>query len=111
AQGWRTATDLDITVENHAGSNSAIGYAYLLSKQGQPNFLLASESAGGVVLPLVQDVPYSWRSFTPVAQAVEDTTMVITSADSPFKSLKDLITTAKNEKVTVGTTGRYGTDS
>jgi putative tricarboxylic transport membrane protein len=112
AKGLRSDNeDLNIVVENHEGGSGAIGYSFLLSKKGQPNYILASESSAGIILPLVQDVPYSWRSFTPISQSVEDSNMVITAADSPYKSLQDLVKAAKKGKVTVGVTGEYSEDT
>jgi putative tricarboxylic transport membrane protein len=104
-------SNLDIVVINRPGANGAIGYTFFLSKEGQPNRLLASESAGGIVLPIVQNVPYSWKSFTPIAQLAEDSTMLVVPKNSPYKNLKDFIKGAKHGRVTFGTTGRYGTDT
>lgn len=103
--------DVNISVENRASGSGVVGYSYLLSKKGDPNLLLASESGAGITLPIAEDVPYTWKDFTPVAQIAEDHTMIIVPADSPFKSLKDLIKAAKQRRVAVGITGKTELDS
>lgn len=113
AKGLRSGNkNLNIVVENHAGGGGAIGYAFLLGKKGRADYILASETAAGIVMPIVQNVPYTWKSFTPISQSVEDSTMVIVPAESPFKSLQDMVNAAKKgQRVTVGITSKYGTDT
>ncbi len=101
---------VNVPVENRSSASGAVGYSYLLEQQGDPYFLLASETAG-VALPITSDTPWTWEDFTPVAQIAEDATLLIVPGDSEFKSLQDVIDAAKNKRLTVGVAGSTGLDT
>lgn len=101
---------VNITVENRPSASGAVGYSYLLEQQGDPYFLLASETTA-VALPITTKTPWTWEDFTPVAQIAEDATLLIVPRDSKFESLKDVIDAAKKERLTVGVAGSTGLDT
>lgn len=101
---------VNITVENRPSTTGAVGYSYLLEQQGDPHFLLASETAG-VALPITADTPWTWEDFTPVAQIAEDATLLIVPQDSEFQSLQDVLDAANQRRLTVGVAGATGLDT
>jgi putative tricarboxylic transport membrane protein len=102
--------DVNVNVENRAGGSGAVGYSYLLEQQGEPHYLLASETAG-VALPITTDTPFHWTDFTPIAQIAEDATLLVVNQDAPYRSLSDVIDAAGQERVIVGVAGATGLDT
>lgn len=102
--------EVNISVENRAGGSGAVGYSYLLEQQGDPHFLLASETSG-VALPITTEVPFDWTDFTPIAQIAEDATLLVVRQDAPYQSLSEVIEASREERVTVAVTGATGLDT
>jgi len=109
ASGLEEVTDTTITVENRVGGSGAVGYTDLLNAEGDGTVLLASETAL-VTLPIVQDVDFSYESFTPIMKAAEDFNIVVVAADSPYQSISDVIEAAKDEQLTAAVSGATGPD-
>jgi putative tricarboxylic transport membrane protein len=101
---------VNITVENRPSTTGAVGYSYLLEQQGDPHYMLASETTG-VALPIVAETPWTWEDFTPIGQIAEDATLLIVPQDSEFGSLQDVIDAAKQSRLTVGVVGTTGLDT
>lgn len=101
---------VNITVENRPSGSGAVGYSYLLEQQGDPHFLLASETSA-VALPITTETPWTWEDFTPVAQIAEDATLLVVPQDSDFQSLQDVLDAAKQNRLTVGVAGATGLDT
>ncbi len=101
---------LNVTVENRASTTGAVGYSYLLEQQGDPYFVLASETAG-VALPITAETPWTWEDYTPVAQIAEDATLLVVPQDSELGSLQDVIDAAEQGRITVGVAGATGLDT
>ncbi len=101
---------VNINVENRPSTTGAVGYSYLLEQQGDPNFLLASETTA-VALPITTDTPWTWEDFTPIGQIAEDATLLIVPQDSEWGSLQDVIDAAKQGRLTVGVVGATGLDT
>lgn len=102
--------DVNISAENRAGGSGAIGYSYLLEQQGDPHFLLASETAG-VALPITTETPFQWTDFTPITQIAEDATLLVVAEDAEFQSLADVLEAAGGGRVTVAVAGATGLDT
>jgi putative tricarboxylic transport membrane protein len=98
--------DVEISVNNIVGGSGAIGYSTLLQRDGNPHYLLASETGAAIILPLMNDVPYSWDKLTPIAEAAEDHTMIIVANDSPHESISDLVDAAKQGQVNIAISGK-----
>ena len=109
AAGLEEVTGATITVENRVGGSGAVGYTDLVNAEGDGTVLLASETAL-ITLPIVQDVDFSYESFTPIMKAGEDFNIVVVAADSPFQSITDVIEAAKDEKLTAAVSGATGPD-
>ncbi|MGH3087723.1 MAG: tripartite tricarboxylate transporter substrate binding protein [Rubrobacteraceae bacterium] len=106
----RVRSGVNISVENRAAGSGAVGYSYLLEQEGDPHFLLASETTG-VALPITTDTPFEWTDFTPVAQIAEDATLLVVDQDADYQSLSDVIEAAEGGRITVGVAGATGLDT
>lgn len=109
AAGLEEVTGSTITVENRVGGSGAVGYSGLMNAEGDGSVLLASETAL-ITLPIVQDVDFTYESFTPIMKAGEDFNIVVVAADSPFQSISDVIEAAKTEQLTAAVSGSTGPD-
>jgi putative tricarboxylic transport membrane protein len=101
---------VNITVENRPSTTGAVGYSYLLEQQGDPHFVLASETTA-VALPITTETPWTWEDFTPIGQIAEDATLLIVPQDSEFASVQDVIDAAEQSRLTVGVVGTTGLDT
>lgn len=109
AAGLEEVTGTNITVENRVGGSGAVGYSGLLNAEGDGSVLLASETAL-ITLPIVQDVNFTYESFTPIMKAGEDYNLVVVAADSPYQSITDLIEGARTGNLTAAVSGATGPD-
>ncbi|MGZ8156936.1 MAG: tripartite tricarboxylate transporter substrate binding protein [Burkholderiales bacterium] len=101
-----------INVVNKPGGSGAIAYSYLNQKKGDP-YVIATATGSYITTPIQGHSPVSYKSFTNNAiLAVEDYVGVV-RAESPYKSLKDLIAAAKQKpnSIRVGGTGPAGSDA
>ena len=101
---------LTMTVENRDGGSGAVGYSYFLSKKGNPNYLLATETAL-LALPLTQDVNFTYKDFTPIMKLGEDYTLLVVKKDSPYATCSDVVDAAKSGRVVAGISGITGLDN
>ncbi|OFT46476.1 twin-arginine translocation pathway signal protein [Brachybacterium sp. HMSC06H03] len=109
AAGLEEVTGATITVENRVGGSGAVGYSGLTNAEGDGSMLLASETAL-ITLPIVQDVDFTYESFTPIMKAGEDYNLVVVAADSPFQSITDVIEAAKTKQLNAAVSGATGPD-
>lgn len=101
-----------VVVENKPGGSGAIAFGYVAGKKGDPYFMLTAVTSF-MTTPLSGKSPVGLKDFTPLANFCFDEYMVITKADSRFKSMKDIVAEAKAnpKKVTVGGTQLGSSDS
>jgi len=96
-----------VIVINKAGGGGTIGLGAIATAKPDGYTIGHSPGAGSqFVLPFLQNVPYhTVRDFRQIMQFCILNTGVIVKANSPFKSLKDLITYARQnpKKLTYGT--------
>ena len=100
----------NVNVENREGGSGAVGWATFMSEQGNGNALLVAESALNT-LPLVYDVPFTYRDFTPLVMFAQDSRMVVASSDAPYETCAELIEASQDQTVKTGSSGRTGADS
>lgn len=111
ASGLEKAGDgAKINVENREGGSGAVGYAYFVSKKGDPQYLLATETSL-LTLPLTQKVPFTYETFTPIMKLGEDYTLAVVAANSPYKTCNDVVAAAKKTRIIVGISGQTGLDN
>jgi len=110
ASGLEEVTDGTVSVENITGGSGAVGYGQLLAASGDANTLLASETSL-VTLPIVQDVPFTYDSFTPIMKAGEDFNLVIVNGSSEWETCTDVVEAAGAEPLTAAVSGTTGPDA
>jgi putative tricarboxylic transport membrane protein len=101
-----------INVVNKPGGSGAVAYSYLNQKKGDPH-VISTVTGSYITTPVQGHSPVTYKSFTNVAMlAVEDYVGVV-RADSPYKSLKELIAGAKQKpnSIRVGGSGPAGSDA
>ncbi|HHW82217.1 MAG TPA: tripartite tricarboxylate transporter substrate binding protein [Actinomycetales bacterium] len=104
AAGLEPVTGKTITVENQEGAGGAVGYSNYLTYNGDPGYLLATETAL-INLALTQDVPFHWTDFTPIMKVGQDSTMMIVPTASEFNSCTDVVDAAKEGTLKVAVSG------
>jgi putative tricarboxylic transport membrane protein len=101
---------VNVTVENRAGGNGAVGYSDFFTKKDNPYYLLPSETVG-VALPITTKTPWRWTNFTPIMQIAEDVNLLIVPKDSPYTDLKSVVAAGKQGKrMRMGITGATSVD-
>jgi putative tricarboxylic transport membrane protein len=101
-----------VNVVNKPGGSGAVAYSYLNQKKGDP-LVIATVTGSYITTPVEGHSPVTYKNFTNTAMlAVEDYVGVV-RADSPYKSLKDLIAAAKQKpnSIRVGGSGPAGSDA
>lgn len=104
AAGLEEVTGKTITVENHQGGGGAVGYAGFMGNEGDPSYLLATETAL-VNLPLTEDVPFTWRSFTPIMKVGQDSAMIVVPSGAEFTTCMDVVDAARAGQVRAAVSG------
>lgn len=102
---------VQVAVENRPGGNGVIGYNYLRQHKGDPQMLLASETAAVALPLLIQPAPFQWTDFTPIAQIAGDSQLLVVPYNSPYKGLDDFTAAAKQKKLRVGLTSTTSSDA
>ncbi len=100
---------LKINTENRDGGSGAVGYSYFVSKKGDPNYLLPSETAL-LALPISTNVKFDYTSFTPIMKVGDDFTLAVVEAASPWKTCTDVVNAAKAGKVVAAVSGATSLD-
>jgi len=95
-----------IAVVNRAGGAGAIAMAYVAGKKGDPHFWLTA-TTGFLQTPLQGLSKYNYKNFTPLANLAYDDFLIIVRADSPYKSMKDLVEAARKKPGDLKVGGTY----
>ena len=105
----------NIVVDNKPGAGGAVGHA-LTAKSKPDGYTIMMALSSITVIPEADKVngrpaSYQMSDFTPIALVSADPTVLLVSADSPWKTLKDLVEDAKARpgKISYSTSGIYGT--
>ena len=85
-----------INVVNKPGGSGAVAYSYLNQKKGNP-YIIATATGGYITTPIQGQSPVSYKDFTNVAVLCVEDYVGVVRADSPYKSLKELIAAAKQK--------------
>ncbi len=104
------ADGVNVNVENRDGGSGAVGYAYFLSRKGDPETLLATETAL-LAVPLTQDVNFTYQDFTPIMKLADDYTLMVAKQDAPYSDCKDVVEASKSSRVVAGISGQAGLDN
>ena len=85
-----------VTVVNRPGGGGAIAFAYVAGKKGDPHFWLTATTSF-LTTPLLGKSKYTYKDFTPLTNLAYDDFFVTVKADSPYRTMKDLIEDAKKK--------------
>ncbi len=102
-----------VIVDNKPGAGTVIGSDLVAKSPADGYTLLLSSIAHSVNPSLAEKLPYATeRDFAPVAMLVRSPNVLVVRADSPYKSVKDIIDAAKAKpgKLTYASPGN-GTSS
>ncbi len=104
-----------IVVENVAGAGGAVGHARV-AKASRDGYTIMTALSSITVIPVADEVngrasTYQMSDFTPIALVSTDPTILLVAADSPWKTIGDLVADAKKRpgKISYSTSGVYGT--
>ena len=99
---------VQVVPTNLPGASGATGAKKVLSIE--PGYAFATYSKSLVLIQYTGFSKLNIKDFTPVAQVVDDTAIVTVPADSPYKTLADLVADAKKNpgKVKMGNAGTGG---
>lgn len=86
-----------VTVSNRVGGAGTVAYNYVKTKRGDPHIILSGVSATLVGATLRPEFNISMDNFTPLALLARDPQAVIVSADSPYRTFRDLVEAAKRD--------------
>lgn len=104
-----------VVVENRIGAGGAVGMAHVARQKPDGQTLLMALSSI-VVIPESDKVSgraprYTMQQFTPIALITADPTVLVVRADSPYRTIDDLMRDAKARPgaISYSSSGIYGT--
>jgi tripartite-type tricarboxylate transporter receptor subunit TctC len=98
-----------VVVVNRPGGAGAVGYTE--AAQAKPDgYTLVSAITPLTIVPHQVTTAFTYKSFEPVINVVDDPSMFLVRSDAPWKSLKDFLDYAKKnpDMITVGNSGAGG---
>jgi len=104
-----------VVVENKSGAGGGIGMQYVARAKADGYTVLLALSSISIIPEadkvLGRDPMYQLNQLVPVARFTADPTVLAVRADSPYRSVADLLDAAKKDPGTVpyGSSGNYGT--
>lgn len=82
-------------VANKSGGSGAVAMAYLVNKKGD-NHTIGAFTTTWITTPLTtKEAQHSMNDFSLIASMVSDPMLVIVKADSPYRSIKDIVDATK----------------
>jgi putative tricarboxylic transport membrane protein len=93
-------------IENKAGGSGVVGKSYAKEKPADGYTLVTADDSTSFTY-LAGQTPWEYDDFTFIANIDRDYNMIVVKADSPYKTLKDLIAAAKAKpkEIKMGGTG------
>lgn len=92
--------NMNVQVKNVLGGAGLTGFAELAASKSD-GYTFGLVNVGGLlVFPHIMKVPYTWESFAFLGGVAENYFGVGIAADSPIKSIADLVAAAKTRRVT-----------
>ncbi|MCJ7498687.1 tripartite tricarboxylate transporter substrate binding protein [bacterium] len=89
---------------NKDGGAGAVAMQSVLGQKGNGYQMMITLNAF-FTTPLFQNLPFSYKDFTPIALLALDNFPLWVKNDSPYKTVADFVAAAKNESLQVGGTG------
>ena len=104
-----------VVVENRTGAGGAIGMA-AAAKADPDGYTILMALSSISIFPVSDPLngkapPYELKDLAPIALVTADPTVLVVSADSPYKTIKDFVAAAKANpgKINYSSSGVYGT--
>ena len=82
-----------IQVMNRVGGSSAVANAHVAARKGDTHVLISSQPSQ-ITTPLRQNLDFSWRDHTPVANLMYDENTIAVLASSPIQTIEDWLEAA-----------------
>ena len=104
-----------VVVENRAGAGGGVGMQYVSRAKPDGYTILMALSSISIIpvadKVLGRDPMYQLNQLVPIARFTADPTVLAVRADSPYKSVKDLVEAARKSpgSIPYGSSGNYGT--
>lgn len=98
-----------ITVVNKPGGGGAIAYSYIKTKRGDPHTVMSVATMAMLTQTVRPELKLGLENYTPLAFVAQDPQAIMVNADSPYKTLKDLIEASKKEPLAASITSPGGT--
>ena len=96
-----------MVVVNKAGGAGGEGFLDIKNSKGNPHKLVITLS-NLFTTPLATGIPFSWKDMTPVAMLALDEFVLWVNADSPYKTVAELVTAMKAAPRGPVQDGRHG---
>lgn len=98
-----------IAIINVPGAGGIVGWNTMSTRQKDGYFLTCINMPHILAYPIIKKTKFDYNSFEPLVMASADPTVWAVRADSPYKTLDDVLADAKKNpgKVTVGTAGLH----
>lgn len=100
-----------VTFVYKPGASGAVGGSYVSKVKADGYTLIGTSQSPIMLCPLTKEVDYTLDNFIPICRLVKSPVLVAVKADSPWKTVKDLVEEAKKSpgKLTFSSTGVLGT--
>jgi putative tricarboxylic transport membrane protein len=101
-----------LAISYKPGAGGMIGWAYLTQNRGEPH-VIATATSSLITGPLVTQAPVTYKDLTPIALMAVDGLLIVTGAESPYKTWDDIVSAAKASPKTInaGGTSASGSDA
>lgn len=99
-----------VVIENRAGGSGAVAMSHVAQQGADPHTVLIV-TKNLTLTPLTQNLDTDYQDFNPIQRTQLEPFFVAVRADSPWKSLKDLVKDAKGGDVTFGGAFAGSTDN
>lgn len=94
--GKHGLVDVPVNVVNKSGGSGAVAYAYMSTKQGDPH-VIATATSSYLTTPIQGHSPVSYKDFTNLAVLCVEDYVGVVNAESPYKTLTDLVEAAREK--------------
>jgi putative tricarboxylic transport membrane protein len=94
------AQNIVAVIENRPGGSGSINLSYLASRPGD-GYTLGTASRSHLIARYMANLPLSFADFKPVARVVTEEYAIVARADSPWKSIHEVIKALKDTPGTV----------
>jgi tripartite-type tricarboxylate transporter receptor subunit TctC len=89
---------------NRDGGAGAVAMEYTRGKEGDAHTIMITLSSF-IMTPLIQKLPFNYKSYTPIALLALDNFWLWVNKDSPWKSVADVVAECKKRELKVAGTG------